>query len=83
MYYNNVYHLNNVNNLHSQIKEMNARYRVVATKYLNRYLALLTFVQEIKGIDCQEELFYFLKTMKFLKFSISNKLVEQYHLLNI
>lgn len=40
--YDKVYHLNTVNNLHSRIKLMLGKFRGVASKYLNRYLALFT-----------------------------------------
>lgn len=42
--YDRVYHLNTVNNLHSRIKEMLRQFRGVASKYLNRYLALFTII---------------------------------------
>ena len=35
------YHINHVNNLHSQFKATYEAYRGVATKYINRYLVLL------------------------------------------
>ena len=40
--YDKVHHLNTVNNLHSRFKKMLGQYRGVASKYLNRYLALFT-----------------------------------------
>ena len=42
--YNRVYHLNTVNSLHSRIKEILRQFRGVASKYLNRYLALFTII---------------------------------------
>lgn len=42
--YDRVYHLNTVNHLHSRIKEMIRQFRGVASKYLNRYLALFTII---------------------------------------
>lgn len=42
--YDRVYHLNTVNHLHSKIKEMIRQFRGVASKYLNRYLALFTII---------------------------------------
>ena len=42
--YDRIYHLNTVNNLHSRIKEMLRQFRGVASKYLNRYLALFTII---------------------------------------
>ena len=40
--YDRVYHLNTVNNQHSRIKDMLKQFRGVASKYLNRYLALFS-----------------------------------------
>ena len=42
--YDRVYHLNTVNNQHSRIKDMLKKFRGVASKYLNRYLALFSVV---------------------------------------
>ena len=48
--YDPVYHLNTVNNQHSRIKEMLRQFRGVASKYLNRYLALFsTLVSHAKS----------------------------------
>jgi len=42
---NNIEHINNVNGFHSQLKNrINNIYHGVATKYLNKYCALLSFV---------------------------------------
>ena len=40
------YHLNTVNGLHSRLKAMLYRYRGVSSKYLNRYLALFTTLEQ-------------------------------------
>lgn len=45
--YNKVYHLNTVNGLHNRFKEMIRRYRGVSSKYLNRYLALFTALEQV------------------------------------
>ena len=42
--YDRLYHLNTVNSLHSRIKAMFRQLRGVASKYLNRYLALFTII---------------------------------------
>lgn len=42
--YNKVYHLNTINGLHSQFKDMLRTYRGVASKYLNRYAALFSTI---------------------------------------
>lgn len=44
--YNKAYHLNTVNGLHSRLKAMLYRYRGVSSKYLNRYLALFTALEQ-------------------------------------
>lgn len=44
--YNKAYHLNTVNGLHSRLKDMLYRYRGVSSKYLNRYLALFTALEQ-------------------------------------
>lgn len=38
--YDNVYHLNNVDNFHGMIETTHNHYRGVASKYINRYTAL-------------------------------------------
>ena len=42
--YDRLYHLNTVNSLHSRIKAMFRQLRGVASKYLNRYLALFSIM---------------------------------------
>ncbi len=42
--YDRLFHLNTVNSLHSRIKKMFRQFRGVASKYLNRYLALFTII---------------------------------------
>ena len=44
--YNKAYHLNTVNGLHSRLKAMLYRHRGVSSKYLNRYLALFTALEQ-------------------------------------
>ena len=46
--YNRAYHLNTVNGLHSRLKDMLYRYRGVSSKYLNRYLALFTALEQAR-----------------------------------
>ena len=52
--YNNLLHLNTVNSIHSIFKSMIRQYRGVATKYLNRYCALLVFVRKYAQMDDNE-----------------------------
>ena len=44
--YNRAIKLNTVNGLHSRLKAMLYRYRGVSSKYLNRYLALFTALEQ-------------------------------------
>lgn len=44
--YNKAYHLNTVNGLHSRLKTMLRQYHGVSSKYLNRYLALFTALEQ-------------------------------------
>ena len=53
--YNKVYHLNTVNGLHSRLKDMLYRYRGVSSKYLNRYLALFTALEQARHSVFQPE----------------------------
>ena len=52
--YNQVDHLNTVNNLHSQIDERIRKYRNVSSIYINRYAALFALKQKTVGMDLQE-----------------------------
>lgn len=52
--YNKVYHLNTINGLHNQFKEMLRTYRGVASKYLNRYAAMFSTVASLIGSSIAE-----------------------------
>lgn len=54
--YTSIDHLNNVNSFHSKIDEWNRGYRGVATKYINRYAALLVMVRKYAGMHADEVL---------------------------
>lgn len=62
--YDNLIHLNTVNSLHSTFKGMIRTYRGVATKYLNRYCALLIFVRKYMQMDNEEKLTIMLNNLK-------------------
>lgn len=47
--YDKVQHLNTVNGVHSRFKEMIRQYKGVASRYLNRYLALLSVIVSFCG----------------------------------
>lgn len=41
-----IYHINNVNNYHSLLKEFLRRFKGISTKYLHKYLAWYKFVNQ-------------------------------------
>ena len=53
--YNKAYHLNTVNGLHARLKAMLHRYHGVSSKYLNRYLALFTALEQAGSSVFQPE----------------------------
>jgi len=44
-----IYHINNVNNYHSLLKEFLRKFKGISTKYLNKYLAWFKFVNQKKS----------------------------------
>lgn len=52
--FDKVHHLNTVNGLHSQLKQMLRKYRGVSTIYLNRYLALFVMLSQGFGRNIAE-----------------------------
>ena len=62
--YDKVYHLNTVNSIHSRIKNLYEHYHGVATKYLNRYLAMFTFIEMSSGISSGEMAMNFMNKIK-------------------
>ena len=52
--YDRVHHSNTVNNQHSRIKEILKQFRGVASKYLNRYLALFSIMVSYAGSTVAE-----------------------------
>ena len=56
--YDSVNHLNNVNSFHNEIEKQYEIYRGVASKYINRYNALMCVQREVQGMDNQEMLIY-------------------------
>lgn len=51
---NGIYHIQHVNNFHSQLKSFMAPFRGVATKYLNNYLIWNNFVNYSKGTRAEK-----------------------------
>ena len=62
--YTSVDHLNNVNSFHSMIEGWYQCYRGVASKYLNRYCALISIAREYMGCDIQEILLSITKRLR-------------------
>lgn len=81
--YTEVVHLNTVNNMHSGFKELYRSYRGVASKYLNRYLALYIFIRKYMGMDNQEKLMAFIRCTKNFFTVITNHDVKTQNLLMI
>jgi len=52
--YDQVNHLNTVNSLHSQIREILRRFRGVSSIYINQYASLFSLRREFIGCDLQE-----------------------------
>ena len=63
--YNKVERLNTVNSIHSMIKRIYAFYRGVATKYLNRYMALFIFMRRLKDMESNEKSEKLIGTIKW------------------
>lgn len=81
--YTPVYHLNTVNSIHSEWKELWRNYRGVSTKYLNRYLSLFTFMRRYMGMDRQEQHQDIHQRINKLCFIIPVRIVKTYNLLTI
>ena len=74
--YNKVYHLNTVNGLHSRFKEMMRKYRGVATKYLNRYAALLTVVSMSAALSVDEAVDLVRRDIGAIRLHLTGKAVK-------
>ncbi|HZJ86820.1 MAG TPA: IS1595 family transposase [Erysipelothrix sp.] len=62
--YNNLLHLNTVNSIHSKLSKMIQQFRGVATKYLNRYCALLLFIRKFMQMDDGEMMEIMIRKLK-------------------
>lgn len=81
--YNNLLHLNTVNSIHSIFKRMLSQYRGVATKYLNRYCALLVFIRKCAQMDGNEMLQIIKQDIRFVNIFIKSKFLENLDLVTI
>lgn len=78
--YNKVEHLNTVNNIHSLIQNKLTFYKGIATKYMNRYLALFTFVRRFLDMDDNEKSQIIIKTFKTYNFTPSYNSIKTLNL---
>lgn len=81
--YNKVEHLNTVNFIHSMIKRIYAFYRGVATKYLNRYMALFIFMRRLKDMDMSKKTEILIGTIKWFHYHITREFLKEKHLFRI
>ena len=81
--YTPVYHLNTINSMHSEWKRLWEFYRGVSTKYLNRYLALFTFMREYMGMDRQEQYQDIQQRLNKVIMVIPVRIVKGFNLLTI
>lgn len=81
--YTPVYHLNTVNSMHREWKELWHLYKGVSTKYLNRYLSLFSFMRQYMGMDSQEQFHDIYRKLKNLILIIPVRIVKHYNLLTI
>ena len=67
--YDAVNHLNNVNSLHSRMRDwLHKTYHGVSTIYLNRYAALMHYAHQLCSCDAQEKTLMLLKVLGKIQF---------------
>ena len=81
--YNKVEHLNTVNSIHSMIRRNYAFYRGVATKYLNRYMALFLFMRRLKDMDSSKKTETLIGTIKWFHCHITRESLKEQHLFSV
>lgn len=81
--YNEVEHLNTVNSIHSFIKETISYYRGVATKYMNRYMALFVLIRRFIGMDNNEKEEILVDMLKNRHCTITRNSLSEMHLCDI
>lgn len=81
--YNKVEHLNTVNSIHSMIKRKYAFYRGVATKYLNRYMALFLFMRRLKEMDNGKKMETLIGTIKWFHCHITRESLKEKHIFSV
>jgi len=81
--YNIVEHLNTVNSIHSMIKDTFRFYRGVATKYINRYMALFVFRRRFMDMDNNEMTDLLIRSIKKFHCHITRASLKITHLFAI
>lgn len=80
--YDDVFHLNNVNNFHGMMQAAYSHYRGVASKYINRYAALFCVMRECRGMDRTEIVIHVLRKLRKISdcFFIRQRFLQQTYL---
>lgn len=78
--YNMVEHINTVNSIHSMIKKNIAHYRGIATKYVNRYMALFVLMRKYMESFDNELPERILQDFRLYHFKIRRKDLKTQHL---
>lgn len=81
--YNKVYHLNTVNSLHSRFKDMMRKFRGVASKYLNRYAALFSWIAINSGRHIVEAADLVRRSLRPLRLSVTIESAKSLNILAI
>ena len=78
--YNTVEHLNTVNSIHAVIKNSFRFYRGIATKYINRYMALFVFRRRFSDMDNNEMAELLIRSIKKYHCRITRASLRKSHL---
>lgn len=81
--YNIVEHLNTVNSIHRMIKDTFGYYRGVATKYMNRYMALFVFRRRFLQMDDNEKMELLIRRIKSFHCTITRKSLKTSHIFSV
>ncbi|MGL5563097.1 MAG: hypothetical protein ACRDCN_10820 [Tannerellaceae bacterium] len=75
-----VIHINALNQLHAWFKQSYKSYRGVASKHINRYLALFSFIKRCKALELSEIKGLLYSHIKECQTYLTNKQVYLEHL---
>ena len=81
--YNIVEHLNTVNTIHKLMKDTFLFYRGISTKYMNRYMALFTFMRRYQQMDNNEKSELLIRNIKSFHCHITRKSLKTSHLFTV